>query len=46
MLDVAKAASAGKDIGEAAIDGTKSGLQMLEDVGDIVLHPRVIMDDV
>ena len=46
MLYVAKAASAGKDIGEAAIDGTKSGLQMLDDVGDIVLHPRVIMDDV
>lgn len=46
MLYVAKAASAGKDIGEAAIDGTKSGLQMLDDVGDIVLHPRVMMDDV
>ena len=46
MLYVAKAAIAGKDIGEAAIDGTKSGLQMLDDVGDIVLHPRVIMDDV
>ena len=46
MLYVAKAASAGKDIGEAAIDGTKSGLQMLDDIGDIVLHPRVIMDDV
>lgn len=46
MLYVAKAASAGKDIGEAAIYGTKSGLQMLDDVGDIVLHPRVMMDDV
>ena len=46
MLYVAKAANAGKDIGKAAIDGTKSGLQMLDDVGDIVLHPRVMMDDV
>ncbi len=46
MLYVAKAANAGEDIGKAAIDGTKSGLQMLDDVGDIVLHPRVIMDDV
>ena len=46
MLYVAKAANAGEDIGKAAIDGTKSGLQMLDDVGGIVLHPRVIMDDV
>lgn len=46
MLYVAKAANAGEDIGKAAIDGTKSGLQMLDDVGYIVLHPRVIMDDV
>lgn len=46
MLYVAKAASAGKDVGKAAVDGTKSGLQMLDDVGDIVLHPRVMMDDV
>ena len=46
MLYVAKAANAGEDIGKAAIDGTKSGLQMLDDVGDIVLHPRVMMDDV
>lgn len=46
MLYVAKAANAGKDIGKAAIDGTKSGLQMLDDGGDIVLHPRVILDDV
>ena len=46
MLYVAKAANAGEDIGKAAIDGTKSGLQMLDDVGDIVIHPRVMMDDV
>lgn len=46
MLYVAKAANAGEDIGKAAIDGTKSGLQMLDDVGDIALRPRVIMDDV
>ena len=46
MLYVAKAANTGEDIGKAAIDGTKSGLQMLDDVGDIVLHPRVMMDDV
>nr|DAF83550.1 MAG TPA: tail tape measure [Caudoviricetes sp.] len=46
MLYVAKAANAGKDVGKAAVDGTKSGLQMLDDIGDIVLHPRVMMDDV
>ena len=46
MLYVAKAANAGEEIGKATIDGTKSGLQMLDDIGDIVLHPRVIMDDV
>ena len=46
MLYVAKAANAGEDIGKAAIDGTKSGLQMLDDIGDIVIHPRVMMDDV
>lgn len=46
MLYVAKAANAGKDVGKAAVDGTKSGLQMLDDVGDIILHPRVMMDDV
>ena len=46
MLYVAKAANAGEEIGKATIDGTKSGLQMLDDIGDIVLHPRVMMDDV
>ena len=46
MLYVSKAANTGKDIGKAAIDGTKSGLQMLDDVGDVVIHPRVMMDDV
>lgn len=46
MLYVTKAANTGKDIGKAAIDGTKSGLQMLDDVGDVVIHPRVMMDDV